>query len=133
MRTYLTHVDQVRNSLRSRISRLPVPAEFGTAEVSRRKMDHVSCTLSMELYFLRRRVSSLNIFIWAVALCSHAACESFAGLLAVRLVLGICEGAITAGFMIVSSMFYTRREYTARVGYWCNYRVQPRFILLLTL
>ncbi|KAF8480329.1 MFS general substrate transporter [Russula ochroleuca] len=61
---------------------------------------------------------SLNIFIWAIALCSHAACKNFAGLFAVRLVLGICEGSITAGFMIVSSMFYTRREYTARVVYW---------------
>jgi MFS family permease len=61
---------------------------------------------------------SLNILIWGVALCCHAACKNFAGLFAVRLVLGICEGSITAGFMIVSSMFYTRREYTARVGYW---------------
>lgn len=61
---------------------------------------------------------SLNIFIWAIALCSHAACKNFAGLFAVRLILGMCEGSITAGFMIVSSMFYTRREHTARVGYW---------------
>ncbi|KAJ7268564.1 major facilitator superfamily domain-containing protein [Mycena rebaudengoi] len=61
---------------------------------------------------------SLNIFVWAIALCSHAACKSFAGLFAVRLVLGMCEGSITAGFMIVSSMFYTRTEQTLRVGYW---------------
>ncbi|KAF8480338.1 MFS general substrate transporter [Russula ochroleuca] len=61
---------------------------------------------------------SLNIFIWGVALCCHAACKNFAGLFAARFVLGICEGSITAGFMIVSSMFYTRREHTARVGYW---------------
>ncbi|KAF8259251.1 MFS general substrate transporter [Lactarius quietus] len=61
---------------------------------------------------------TLNIFVWAIALCSHAACKNFAGLFAVRLILGACEGSITAGFMIVSSMFYTRREHTARVGYW---------------
>ncbi|KAF7363012.1 MFS general substrate transporter [Mycena venus] len=61
---------------------------------------------------------SINIFIWAVALCSHAACTSFGGLFAVRLILGMCEGSITAGFMIVSSMFYTRTEQTLRVGYW---------------
>jgi ACS family allantoate permease-like MFS transporter len=61
---------------------------------------------------------SLNIFIWGIALCCHAACKNFAGLFAVRFVLGICEGSITTGFMIVSSMFYTRREHTARVGYW---------------
>ncbi|KAJ8521766.1 hypothetical protein ONZ45_g1571 [Pleurotus djamor] len=53
-----------------------------------------------------------------VALCAHAACKDFGGLFAVRFVLGMCEGSITAGFMIVSSMFYTRTEQTLRVGYW---------------
>jgi hypothetical protein len=59
------------------------------------------------------------------ALSSHAACKNFAGLLVARLVLGICEGSITAGFMIVSSMFYTRKEHTSRVGYWYKDRHQP--------
>ncbi|KAG1773353.1 MFS general substrate transporter [Suillus placidus] len=54
---------------------------------------------------------SINIFVWA-----H--CKNFAGLLVVRLLLGVCEGSITAGFLIVSSMFYTRTEQTLRVGYW---------------
>lgn len=61
---------------------------------------------------------SINIFVWAVALACHAACTNFAGLFVVRLILGMCEGSITAGFMIVSSMFYTRTEQTLRVGYW---------------
>lgn len=61
---------------------------------------------------------SLNIFVWAVALLAHAACKSFGALFAVRFILGICEGAITPGFMIVTSMFYTRDEQTKRVGYW---------------
>ncbi|KAI0759893.1 major facilitator superfamily domain-containing protein [Irpex lacteus] len=61
---------------------------------------------------------SINIFVWGVALCCHAACKSFGGLFAVRLILGMCEGSITAGFMIVTSMFYTRTEQTLRVGYW---------------
>jgi len=61
---------------------------------------------------------SFNVSIWAVALCAHAACKNFAGLFVVRLILGMCEGSITAGFMIISSMFYTRTEQTLRVGYW---------------
>lgn len=61
---------------------------------------------------------SINIFIWAVALLSHAACKSFGALFAVRFILGICEGAVTPGFMIVTSMFYTREEQTQRTGYW---------------
>ncbi|TFK61073.1 MFS general substrate transporter [Pluteus cervinus] len=61
---------------------------------------------------------SFNISVWAVALMAHAACKNFTGLFIVRLILGMCEGSITAGFMIVSSMFYTRTEQTIRVGYW---------------
>lgn len=49
----------------------------------------------------------------------HAACTNFGGLLACRFVLGICEGSVTPGFMIITSMFYTRKEQTLRVGYWC--------------
>ncbi|KAI8996298.1 MFS general substrate transporter [Trametes punicea] len=61
---------------------------------------------------------SINIFIWGLSLCLHAACKNFGGLFAVRFILGMCEGSITAGFLIVSSMFYTRKEQTLRVGYW---------------
>ncbi|KAJ7710405.1 MFS general substrate transporter [Mycena rosella] len=56
---------------------------------------------------------SVNIFVWAIALSSHAACKNFGGLFVVRLILGMCEG-----FLIVSSMFYTRTEQTLRIGYW---------------
>ncbi|KIK53325.1 hypothetical protein GYMLUDRAFT_179067 [Collybiopsis luxurians FD-317 M1] len=59
-----------------------------------------------------------SVLSMSIALCTHAACKSFGGLFAVRFILGMCEGSITAGFMIVSSMFYTRREQTLRVGYW---------------
>ncbi|SJL00803.1 related to permease of the major facilitator superfamily [Armillaria ostoyae] len=64
------------------------------------------------------RWMSINILIWSIALICHAACSSFGGLFAVRFILGVCEGAITPGFMIVTSMFYTREEQTKRTGYW---------------
>ena len=83
--------------------------------------------------FLKKRVSSLNILIWGVVLCCHAACKNFAGLFAARFVFGICEGSVTAGFLIVSSMFYTRREHTARVGYCCKDSDHPYFAPFLTL
>lgn len=63
--------------------------------------------------------NSINIFVWAVALCAHAACKSFGALFAVRFILGMCEGAITPGFILVTSMFYTRAEQNKRTGYWC--------------
>ena len=37
----------------------------------------------IELQFLKRYVSSLNIFIWSVALCNHATCKNTTGLFAV--------------------------------------------------
>ncbi|KAJ7809990.1 MFS general substrate transporter [Mycena olivaceomarginata] len=43
---------------------------------------------------------SINIFVWAVALMAHAACKDFAGLMVVRVVLGMCEGCVTAGFLL---------------------------------
>ncbi|KAF7311475.1 hypothetical protein MKEN_01049800 [Mycena kentingensis (nom. inval.)] len=61
---------------------------------------------------------SINIFVWAIALMAHAGCKSFGALFAVRFILGLCEGAITPGFMIVTAMFYTREEQNKRVGYW---------------
>lgn len=61
---------------------------------------------------------SLNIFIWSIALASQAACKDFAGLFVLRFIMGMYEGSITAGFLIVTSMFYTRREQRQRVGYW---------------
>jgi len=47
-------------------------------------------------------------------LCS----KNFAGLFVVRFFLGVCEGSITAGFMIVTSMFYTKTEQAQRVSCW---------------
>ncbi|RPD66615.1 MFS general substrate transporter [Lentinus tigrinus ALCF2SS1-7] len=61
---------------------------------------------------------SFNIFVWSVALLCHTAARNFGEFFACRAFLGICEGAITPGFMIVTSMFYTRQEQTQRVGYW---------------
>lgn len=67
------------------------------------------------------RLDSINIFFWAIALLCHAAATSFNGLFACRVLLGICEAAITPGFMLVTSMFYTRQEQSQRTGYWCKH------------
>ena len=67
----------------------------------------------------------------------HAACKNFAGLFVVRVLLGACEGSITAGFLLTSSMFYTRKEQTLRIGYWCEFtfvseRVRAWFLSNIT-
>lgn len=67
------------------------------------------------------RFPSINIFLWSIALLCHAACKNFAELFVVRAILGACEGSITAGLLLSSSMFYTRTEQTLRIGYWCEF------------
>lgn len=59
-----------------------------------------------------------NILIWAVVLCATSACHNFDGLFVCRLLLGACEGSITAGFLIMTSMFYTHDEAMPRISYW---------------
>jgi MFS transporter, ACS family, allantoate permease len=64
------------------------------------------------------RVLTYNILFFGIFLMLHSACSSFAPLLILRLGLGACEGAVTAGFLIVTSQFYLIEEQTQRVGYW---------------
>lgn len=59
-----------------------------------------------------------NCTCWGIFLCCFAACHNFTGLAILRILLGLCEGSITAGFMIVTSMFYTRKEQVVRTSYW---------------
>jgi MFS family permease len=47
---------------------------------------------------------AFNVTLWSLFLCWFAACHNFAGLAILRVGLGACEGSITAGFMIVTSM-----------------------------
>ncbi|CEL54479.1 putative transporter PB1C11,03 OS=Schizosaccharomyces pombe (strain 972 / ATCC 24843) GN=SPCPB1C11.03 PE=1 SV=1 [Rhizoctonia solani AG-1 IB] len=61
---------------------------------------------------------SLNVFIWGIAMVSQSMRLPFSGLLTCRFVLGICEGSVTSGFLMVTSMFYTKNEQSSRVGYW---------------
>ncbi|KUI53337.1 hypothetical protein VP1G_00812 [Cytospora mali] len=60
---------------------------------------------------------SANIFLWALLMGLHCACNNFGSLFIVRLLLGASEGCITNGIMIILPMFYTRREIGQRLGW----------------
>ncbi|KZT03162.1 uncharacterized protein LAESUDRAFT_751752, partial [Laetiporus sulphureus 93-53] len=57
------------------------------------------------VFYVSYPVFNTTIFIWGATLTMHAACEDFAQLFVACLLLGMCEGSIMAGLMIVSSMF----------------------------
>ncbi|KAI0043430.1 membrane transporter [Auriscalpium vulgare] len=67
-------------------------------------------------YFPVGKWMSFNVFLWSVTLLCHAACKSFASILAIRIMMGICEGAVIPGFMLIIPMFYTRSEQMLRIG-----------------
>lgn len=48
----------------------------------------------------------------------HAACTSFAGLMAARFFLGVGEASIAPGFALITGMFYKRSEQPARQAAW---------------
>ncbi|KAI9930070.1 hypothetical protein MW887_011880 [Aspergillus wentii] len=60
----------------------------------------------------------VNIFMWGVFLMIQAACHNFATLAVLRALGGAAEACADPGFMLITSMWYTRREQPVRIGLW---------------
>lgn len=77
-------------------------------------------------YLLRRlplgKYTSVTILCWGVVLACHAAVDSFAGLLTVRIFLGALEATVTPAFVLFTSIWYKKSEQARRVNAWlcCN-------------
>ncbi len=65
--------------------------------------------------------SSFNVIMWGLTLCCMAATKSFAGAVAVRFFLGVFEAAVTPGFALFTSQWYTRKEQGTRTGIWFSF------------
>lgn len=59
-----------------------------------------------------------SIVCWGTVLACTAACKNFAGLVVVRVLLGLFESACQPAFVLLSSIWYRREEQAARVIYW---------------
>ncbi|XP_014554587.1 hypothetical protein COCVIDRAFT_104676 [Bipolaris victoriae FI3] len=55
------------------------------------------------------------ILIWSLLLCCHVAAKNYAGMLALRFLLGMFEASISPAIMNIVSMFYTRAEQPLRM------------------
>ncbi|KAK4893750.1 Allantoate permease [Elasticomyces elasticus] len=67
------------------------------------------------------KYSAACVIAWGLTLCCFAAVKDFAGAVAVRFMLGVCEAAVTPGFALITSQWYTRREQGARTGIWFSF------------
>ncbi|KAK5072509.1 hypothetical protein LTS08_008337 [Lithohypha guttulata] len=59
-----------------------------------------------------------NIIVWGVFLMLQAACSSFATLAVMRFLSGAAEACADPAFMLITQMWYTRRQQPLRIGLW---------------
>lgn len=70
------------------------------------------------------KYSSFNIILWGLVLACMAATKNFAGAVVVRFFLGVFEAAVTPGFALFSSQWYTTTEQSSRIGIWFSFNVR---------
>ncbi|KAL2857735.1 major facilitator superfamily domain-containing protein [Aspergillus pseudoustus] len=61
---------------------------------------------------------SISFISWAIVLACHGATANFAGITAVRVLLGVLESTISPGLSLVTGLWYKRSEHASRHGIW---------------
>ncbi|OJJ50512.1 hypothetical protein ASPZODRAFT_106152 [Penicilliopsis zonata CBS 506.65] len=67
------------------------------------------------------KYSGACIIIWGTILSCFAAVHNFSGAVAIRFMLGVFEAAVTPGFALLTSQWYTKKEQGSRVGIWFSF------------
>ncbi|TFA98238.1 hypothetical protein CCMA1212_010035 [Trichoderma ghanense] len=67
------------------------------------------------------KYSAFNIIMWGVVLSLFAVTENFGGAVVIRLFLGVFEAAVTPGFALFVSQWYTKKEQGFRTGIWFSF------------
>lgn len=67
------------------------------------------------------KYSAFNIIMWGLVLSCFAGVKSFGGAVAIRFFLGVFEAAVTPGFALFTSQWYTKAEQGARTGIWFSF------------
>jgi ACS family allantoate permease-like MFS transporter len=57
-----------------------------------------------------------SVIIWGAVLATTAATSNYGGLMTTRFFLGAMEGAVTAGFVLITSRWYKATEQAFRTG-----------------
>jgi ACS family allantoate permease-like MFS transporter len=65
--------------------------------------------------------SAFNVIMWGLVLCCLGACNSYGSALAVRFFLGVFEAAVSPGFALFTSQWYTIKEQGLRTGIWFSF------------
>lgn len=66
-------------------------------------------------------LAAFNIIMWGLVLACFAAVENYAGAIAIRFFLGVFESAVTPGFALFTSQWYTKKEQGSRTAIWFSF------------
>jgi MFS family permease len=66
------------------------------------------------------KLLAFTVFLWAFLMGCTAATQNFAGLMAVRFIMGMSEATCNPIATIVTVMWYTKSEQPVRVAFWYN-------------
>ncbi|KAF3008312.1 hypothetical protein E8E14_006467 [Neopestalotiopsis sp. 37M] len=61
---------------------------------------------------------AVNVFCWGAVIACSAAANNFASLMVVRFLLGIFESCVQPAFIIMTAMWYTKKEQTTLTSLW---------------
>ncbi|ODM23084.1 hypothetical protein SI65_00673 [Aspergillus cristatus] len=64
------------------------------------------------------RFIAVTIILWGAVCMCLAAPTNFAGFAAVRVLLGVTEGAVSPAFVTITSIWYKKEDHALRVGIW---------------
>ncbi|KAF2236304.1 putative MFS allantoate transporter [Viridothelium virens] len=67
------------------------------------------------------KYSAFNIMMWGLVLSCFAAVENYGGAVTIRFFLGVFEAAVTPGFALLTSQWYTKSEQGTRTGIWFSF------------
>ncbi|QKX59085.1 uncharacterized protein TRUGW13939_06216 [Talaromyces rugulosus] len=67
------------------------------------------------------KYSAISIILWGFILACFAGVSNFGGAVAIRFFLGIFEAAVTPGFTLLTSQWWTKQEQGKRTGIWFSF------------
>ncbi|KAL4790830.1 major facilitator superfamily domain-containing protein [Aspergillus venezuelensis] len=71
---------------------------------------------------------SISVIVWGAILAASAGTHNSAGVLAVRFFLGGLEGAVTAGFVLITAQWYPLEDQALRSAIWFSFNGTSQII-----
>ncbi|KAH3675894.1 hypothetical protein WICMUC_002464 [Wickerhamomyces mucosus] len=92
-------------------------ANLGTVFNATYIIGELVCGYLLQRFPLSKILSAL-LFFWGIVLGCHAAADTYASLMVVRVVLGFLESSAPVALIAINGQYYSKAEQAQRVGYY---------------